>query len=148
MNRMKTANSGPPAPPSRSWPHDRRERGWGAGSVVRAFTLVEVLITVCLLGLLLGGALMFYAGSHGKPHQKSTGPTAQAEGVVCKSNLQQVRMAVQMFHDSDPDGKFPASLADLKLPAQMLVCPDGKEPYQYDPQTGAVHCVHPGHENY
>ena len=33
----------------------------------------------------------------------------------------------------------------LSLPA---TCPVGEEPYDYDPTTGQIHCVHPGHERY
>ncbi len=112
------------------------------------FSLVEILVVALVIALLAGGLMALYVGKSGKPHEKSHGPIAQSQSVVCMNNLRQIRMAIDMAHQSDPDGKFPESLAELKLPNEMLACPDGHEPYVYDPTTGQVHCVHPGHETF
>jgi hypothetical protein len=53
-----------------------------------------------------------------------------------------------MVSRSSGEEGFPASLQELKLPAEMLVDPIGKEPYTYDPETGVVKCEHPGHKKY
>jgi len=29
-----------------------------------------------------------------------------------------------------------------------LKCPVGGEPYQYDPSSGRIWCIHPGHEKF
>ena len=42
----------------------------------------------------------------------------------------------------------PASLAAAKITGDLARCPIGHEPYVYDPATGTIHCVHPGHEKY
>ncbi|HZO89496.1 MAG TPA: hypothetical protein VFB38_14305 [Chthonomonadaceae bacterium] len=115
------------------------------------FSLVEILVVVLLLVLIGGGLAYFYLG-HGsagkKPGDIVHTPITRTNDVVCQNNLSQIRMSLQMQHDSDPDGKYPASLSELRLPSEMLSCPVGHEPYQYDPTTGQVHCMHPGHENY
>jgi len=44
---------------------------------------------------------------------------------------------------------LPKTLAEVRgLGNDMKQCPIGKEPYEYDPATGKVHCPHPGHEKY
>ena len=63
----------------------------------------------------------------------------------CQSNLQQLRQAIQIAKDSG-DGA-PQSLSALGTQYRsMLTCPNSNQPYQYDPATGRVWCVTPGHE--
>jgi hypothetical protein len=63
----------------------------------------------------------------------------------CQSNLQQLRQAIQIAKDSG-DGA-PQSLAALGTQYRsMLTCPNSGQPYQYDPASGRVWCVTPGHE--
>jgi hypothetical protein len=71
-----------------------------------------------------------------------------AKDDVCRSNLSQVREALQLAESQDPDGKFPQTLQETKIGNDFYSCPIGHEPYAYDPTTGQVHCVHPGHEKY
>jgi prepilin-type N-terminal cleavage/methylation domain-containing protein len=111
------------------------------------FTLIEILVVLVVIAILATFAYSTYVGKSGKSGEKSHGPIAESKVAVCTEDLHQVRMAIDMARQSDPDGKSPATLDELKLPHEMLICPDGKEPYQYDPNTGQVHCVHPGHEN-
>jgi hypothetical protein len=101
-----------------------------------------------LLALLAGSMYAFYIGKSGQKGEKSHGPIAEAQLTVCTENLRQIRMAIDMSKNSDADGKYPASLDELKFPRESLICPDGKEPYVYDAETGQVHCVHPGHEKF
>jgi hypothetical protein len=71
-----------------------------------------------------------------------------AEDSVCRSNLGQVRAAIQTAKASMEEG-FPPSLEDLHLPSELTYCRvPPHEPYTYDPTTGEVHCTHPGHEKY
>ena len=63
----------------------------------------------------------------------------------CQSNLQQLRQAVQIAKDSGEGA--PQSLAALGTQYRsMLTCPNSGQPYQYDPASGRVWCVTPGHE--
>jgi hypothetical protein len=118
------------------------------------FTLVEILL-VTLVMILIGGALVyFYFGKSSDQAKKLGGgdmihtPITRANDVVCQTNLGSVRQAIEAERASDADGHPPQSLNLLSLPAELLSCPVGHEPYSYDPTTGQVHCTHPGHENY
>ena len=39
-------------------------------------------------------------------------------------------------------------LSEMKEISSISKCPVGGEAYTYNPQTGEVHCPHPGHERY
>ena len=75
----------------------------------------------------------------------------QARGVQCMSNLRNVRLALQMFRDSN-DGQLPASLSELStqgVTLDILSCPVSHQPYSYDPASPKkVFCTTPGHESY
>lgn len=71
---------------------------------------------------------------------------ARAKDAVCMDNLKQIRMAIQVQQGAEEEP--PPSLDGLKLPKEMLYDPIGKEPYEYDPETGKVKCPHPGHGKY
>jgi prepilin-type N-terminal cleavage/methylation domain-containing protein len=113
------------------------------------FSLVEMLVVLVVL-VALGGALTYFYLGRGtsKPGDVVHTPISQANSTVCLSNLHQLRQSIDIAKMSDADGKPPSSLDQLHLPAEMLACPVGHEPYQYNPSTGEVHCIHPGHENY
>jgi hypothetical protein len=116
-----------------------------------------------MVGVLVAGALglvvvLFFVmggmtGSTPPPREDGKGTTLvgrvayEAKDEVCKSNLGQVKQAIQMA--TDPvEGAFPSSLEETKLGADFLKCPIGKEAYVYDPTTGKVTCPHPGHQAY
>lgn len=122
----------------------------------RGNTLVGLLVTIVLIAL-LSAVFMYGSGTFSKEHKSpradGKGTTvpglvkANAEDTVCRSNLSQVRQSL-MIYGSTVDEAKPASLDDLKLPAQVLECPIGHEKYTYDPTSGQVYCPHPGHEKY
>jgi hypothetical protein len=121
--------------------------------------MVGTLITVAIILVLVvvfmrggcGGANLMSPGKSPRADGKGTTTLglaeARARDEVCRSNLSQVRQSLQVAEASDSEG-HPASLQDLHLPDQSLHCPIGHEAYTYDPQTGQVHCPHPGHEGY
>ena len=82
------------------------------------------------------------------PSDKKTIPGMamdQGLGVECANNLRQIRMAIQMERDTGEEG-LPPSLQSLHgIPASMKQCPASHRPYVYNPQTGQVYCVTPGH---
>ena len=72
---------------------------------------------------------------------------ARAKDNVCIENLKQVRAAI-IIARTNADDTPPASLSELKLPAEMIVDPIDKKPYTYNAADGTVQCDHPGHKKY
>lgn len=116
----------------------------------RGFSLIEILVVLAIIVVLSAITYNVYLGhSKGAPPGKAHSPIERAHDTECIENLHSVRLSIEAYHTGDTDAKFPDSLSQLKeLPPELRVCPEGKEPYRYDPLTGEVHCVHPGHEKY
>lgn len=109
-------------------------------------TLIGLLVVIVIIGIMLA----MYAGPGGGGGGSGGetvlgGSVRQARSTVCRNNLSQFRQAIQV--EANLNQAYPASLEALRLglPAS---CPVGEEPYDYDPTTGQIHCVHPGHEHY
>ncbi len=122
----------------------------------RGNTLVGTLITIAIMAVL--AVVLFkgsgaFGGKSAPARKDGLGTTVMgqvrydAKDTVCQSNLQQVRMSLQIA-ESDNDDKPPETLQATHLGADFYKCPLGGEPYIYDPATGKVHCPHPGHEKY
>jgi len=115
-----------------------------------AFSLIEILVVLVIVASLSAGLYSFYLGKGGgktADGKRIVTPKTKAYDTSCANGLSQVRLSIQTAMSSDTEGeKFPTSLSELKLPSEVLMCPDGKEKYTYDPQTGVVHCPHFGHE--
>ena len=116
-------------------------------AVARGFSLVEILVVIALLAIVGGGLAFFYLGKS-KPGEKNTTPIGKARGVECVANLRSIRQSLQAGQAMEEEGKFPATLQEMKLPGEILSCPDSKNPYEYDSNSGQVRCTQPGHENY
>lgn len=117
----------------------------------RGFTLIATLITVAIICVLMvvmmqgyGGPVSNRADGMGKTIPGAAKLTAEDE--VCKNNLGQVRQGLAIAN-LGADG-HPESIQDAHIGEQFYSCPVGHEPYQYNPKTGEVHCVHPGHESF
>lgn len=120
----------------------------------RGNTLVGLLVVMALIAML---SVVFMYGSgtlgqHQSARKDGKGTTIpgmaemSAQDTVCRSNLSQVRQGLMVAQGGEET--HPASLQELKFPAEVLRCPIGHEPYVYDPTTGTVTCPHPGHEKY
>ncbi len=119
----------------------------------RGQTLVATLIVLVIIAML---AVVMMNGSLG-PGQSSRkdglGTTIPgkvklaAKDDVCRSNLSQTRLGIQIARTNADDAP-PATLDETRIGKDFMACPIGKEPYQYDAQTGEVKCVHLGHEKY
>jgi hypothetical protein len=114
-------------------------------------TLLALVIGIVLVLTFASGGF----GGAGAPQRKDgQGRTVigrsrlAAEDAKCREHLGQVRLAIQVYGSATADDAKPESLRDLKLPAEMLACPVGNEPYAYDPTSGVARCPHPGHEKY
>lgn len=74
---------------------------------------------------------------------------ARSKDAVCRGNLSQIRSGILVINQSGEAADNPTSLSELKgFPPEMLACPIGKEPYQYNKEEGTVKCGHPGHGKY
>lgn len=122
----------------------------------RGQTLVGLLVVIAIMAILAVAVMRPWAvGGTAKPARADgLGNSVpglvklKADDTVCASNLSQVRLAIQIAR-GNADDQAPASLQELKgLPKEFYSCPIGHEPYQYDPATGTVRCVHPGHGKY
>lgn len=122
------------------------------GNTLAGMLVVMVIIMILACVFMFGGN-MFSKDGPKSPRKDGKGVTvpglveAKARDTVCTNNLSQIRQMVMVYQTSNDD-HFPESLQELKVPSEMMYDPIGKEPYQYDPSTGQVHCVHPGHEKY
>ncbi len=113
--------------------------------------MIATLIVIAIIAIL---AVVFLKGGGGMSARKDgigktiVGQTkAAAKDDVCRSNLGQLRLALQIAQDP-VEGTWPATVEGAKIGSDFYSCPLGHEPYVYDPKTGQVHCVHPGHEKY
>ena len=112
----------------------------------RAFSLVEILVVMVIMGILAAILLPRLLGGKTSTGEKITAPIEKAESVNCQMSLKQIRLAIQTANLGDDLAPKPPNLEALRLPAEMLKCKVSEEPYQYNPQTGAVSCpTHPAY---
>jgi len=109
------------------------------------FGLIEILVVMVIIVVVAMIVLPRLTGGEDPlTKEKIQAPKEQAQGVVCQTNLQQLRAAIMMANTDDGMGANPQSLALLGLPGEMLACPVSHEPYPYDAMSGRVACVtHP-----
>jgi prepilin-type N-terminal cleavage/methylation domain-containing protein len=113
------------------------------------FSLVEILVVMVIIVILSAVTYsVFFGHAKNAPPGKAHNPMERAHDTECINNVHQVHLAIMAAQAGDTDGKNPASLEELKLPKEMLICPVGHVPYVYDPATGQVHCPYPGHEKF
>lgn len=122
-----------------AWPS--AQRGY-----LTLIALLVVIVIIAILFSLYGGGPSAGGGAAGTGGTVLGGAIDRARGVTCRNNLQQIRAAISTYSGMN-DGSFPPSLDTLQL-GVPLQCPEGGEPYQYDPTTGQVHCLHPGHQSF
>jgi hypothetical protein len=115
-------------------------------------TMIVLVIIAILAVVFLRGSFM--GGNTQSPRKDKLGNSTiglvkyAAKDEVCRNNIDQLRGSITIFHNSNGDEGYPATIEDTKLGLQFYTCPVGGEKYVYDPTTGKVHCPHPGHENY
>ncbi len=113
----------------------------------RGFSLIEILVVMAILTILGGITYNYMIGGKTKKGETVKTPYQAGKSTACLMNLQQVRLGITNFKLADIDKeKLPESLADLKFPQESLICPDTKQEYVYNKETGEVHCPSPGHE--
>jgi len=118
----------------------------------RGQTMVATLIVIAIILVLI--VIFFRPTNSPSPRADKKGYTTMglarlsALDTQCKSDIDQLRFAIQTAKTSSADDTFPATLQDTHLGPEFFKCPVGGENYVYDPTTGQVHCPHPGHERY
>ena len=126
---------------NRLWDWRRAEQGF--------FTLIGLLLVIVIIGILFS----LYAGGPGPGGSARSGEGTtvlggtkeRANEVLCQNNLSQLRAAIATY--AATAAMNPPSLGGLQAEVS-LTCPVGGEPYQYDPGSGRVRCIHPGHESF
>jgi hypothetical protein len=117
----------------------------------RAFSLVEILIVAVIIIALAAFLMPLYLkGGRGPGGKRGESPMQRGHSVECINNLSQLRQAYQLATaGGDEDGK-PQSIAEFArgIPQGMLRCPVGGQPYSFDPASGRLWCVQPGHERH
>ena len=112
------------------------------------FTLIGLLLVIVIIGILFamyGGGFGGGGSAGGGAASTLGGAKGRAQDVLCQNNLQQLRYAISIYQSSA--GTAPPSLESLESHVS-LTCPEGDEGYQYDPRSGQVRCVHPGHGDF
>lgn len=126
----------------------KRQRGNSLAGVLVAVAIIGVAVAVYFTG----GFGMFGAETALPERADGQGKTtvgraaARAKDEVCRSNIRQVRMSIQVSQTTE---ETPMSLADIPLGDEFKRCSiTPNEAYVYDPSSGRVTCPHPGHESF
>ena len=115
----------------------------------RGFILIELLVVVIIIAVLAGlyfGVIRKRGESYGALTTAQTSPGVaieKAHGIECANNLNQQRQLVQM--KVAEDGQFPVAIDNSTI---SDLCPVSNQQYNYDPQSGQVWCITPGHEKF
>lgn len=118
-------------------------------SRIFGFGLIEILVVMVILVALSAVLIPRLVGPASIVNGKKVPtPMSRAHDTECISNIRSVRQGIAVAKIGETEEKNPASLAELKLPAECIKCAEGHEPYVYNSQTGEVHCPHIGHEKY
>ena len=102
------------------------------------------LLVVVVIGMII---YYMFLGPRTSPDGESRKSIAassidMAKEVELNSNISQIQMGIGMYK-GDNEGRFPASMDDLKralkdYPAEMFINPIDKKPLLYNPTTGQV----------
>jgi hypothetical protein len=127
---------------------NNKQRGSSMMVLLVAIVIIGVLVAVYLTGGLgmFGGETVLPARADGQGKTTVGRAAARAKDEVCRSNLRQVNMSIEVQKTAD---QIPSSLTELGLGPEFLKCAiPPNEAYVYDGQGGRVTCPHPGHENF
>lgn len=120
------------------------------GSSMIGVAVSMLIVVVAVMFFVMGGFGLLGGEKHERPDGKGETLVGRirykTEDTVCKQQLDQVRQMVMI--ETDSDEVKPSTLKDAGVSDTYAKCPIGKEPYEYNPQTGKVKCPHPGHEDY
>jgi len=125
--------------------HAARQRA----SRSRAFGLVEILVVMVILVALAAFLYPKIVGNRRTADGKAATPLAKAHDTERMSNIRSVRQCIAAFKAGDSEEKNPTELTAMReLSKDLRECPVSHMAYQYNPQTGEVHCPYPAHQSY
>ena len=109
----------------------------------RGYMLVEILIVIAIIALIVVGYYGLTGESEVEDEPTSTPGQAIQRGqlVECAANLRNLRGEIEMFNIEH--GRYPER---FNPSGAVGTCPVSGRPYVYDPQSGTIRCVTPGHE--
>ncbi|MBS1707400.1 MAG: hypothetical protein JSS65_01620 [Armatimonadetes bacterium] len=114
--------------------------------------IVSAAVALVLVFVFVNGSGVF-GGKQAPERADKQGKTVigktmlAAKDSVCIQQIAEVRQMIQVATDPVEE-KRPANLTEAHVTGALSKCPIGHEDYVYDPETGEVHCQHPGHEKY
>lgn len=107
----------------------------------RAFSLIEILLVVVIMGILAAVLVpRLTGGKDPVTGKKVASPRERAQQTQGTSYLAQIEQAIQMYK-MDHDEQLPPNLAELTrygVTPEMLLEPVSRKPYNYNPQTGQL----------
>lgn len=126
------------------------------------WSLIGLLVVVAIIGVAIyfmfgkGGGLSSVKSNSGLVDQSSNKQTVYgkaidtAKGTDCRERLNQIRLGINTFKVSDPNGANPPSLRDAvsNVAPDYFKCPVSGQAYIYDPATGTVRCPYPSHAKF
>lgn len=117
--------------------------------------LVEILVVLVIIMIAMyywigsagpgetGSAPAGYVPRRGGPETMPGAAIDMAVSTQCMENLRSIRQSLTLYQGENQ--KLPDSLTELRLPVSTTRCPNTGMEYTYDPATGRVKCLTPGH---
>jgi hypothetical protein len=123
------------------------EKGNSLMGLLAAILIIGIVVAVYFTGGFgMFGETVMPARADGQGKTTVGRAAARAKDEVCRSNLRQVNMSIEVAKTS---GDVPASLQELGLGPEFMKCAiEPHEAYVYDGMGGRVTCPHPGHESF
>jgi prepilin-type N-terminal cleavage/methylation domain-containing protein len=109
-------------------------KGFAGPEGEQGFTLVELMIVILIIAILVSIAVISFQFSAQRTRE-----------TVCKANLRIIKLAIRNYQSTNDDNLPPsleALVPDYISDTRSLYCPEVGVHYEYDSETGEVHCPH------
>jgi len=113
------------------------------------FGLIELVVVIAIIAILASFYFGFGSKRGGKQQKSLPGQVMdRAVDTTCQSNLQQLRMNIQMETAAGEPPPKSLKAAAKGIGTEFTRCPTSGEAYSYDPKSGSVRCTTQRHEDY